>query len=96
MDAYIEQLNPIYSSNHDAAAGVQPDPVNPILYVFLPTLEVNGQIIRWTNYRETFQQVIIHEFLHLCSDVPNLRQGVVDGRVRHNIIGINAVEPILS
>lgn len=84
------------SKSPDASSAVNDlDPRNPILYVFLPTLEITGPIIRWTNYRETFQQIIIHEFLHLYGDSPNQRQGVVDGRIRHNIVPFTAIEPLL-
>jgi Zn-dependent metallo-hydrolase RNA specificity domain len=82
FDVCIDALYPQYSYNRDVAAGVlSGDPTNPKLMIFLPTLEVAGSLIKWTNYRETFKQVIIHEFLHLYGD---LRKGVVDGRIRHN------------
>ena len=97
FDFRIDVLDPLYSNNRDAAAGVPSgDPINPKLMIFLPTLEVNGSLIKWTNYRETFQQVIIHEFLHLYGDVPALRQGVVDGRIRHNMVGTGAIEPLID
>lgn len=97
FDCRIDVLYPQYSGNRDAAVGVPSgDPINPKLLVFLPTLEVNGSLIKWTNYRETFQQVMIHEFLHLYGDVPGLRHGVVDGRIRHNMVGTEAIEHLMD
>jgi hypothetical protein len=97
FDCRIDIPYPQYSGNMDVAAGVPSGgPINPKLLVFLPTLQVNGSLIKWTNYRETFRQVIIHEFLHLYGDVSGLRRGVVDGRIRHNMIGTGAIEPLID
>lgn len=82
-------------SNPEGAANVTTflnDPLNPILRIFLPALNV---IIRWINFEEPFITVIIHEFLHISGDVPHLRQGVVDGRIRHNMVGTKAIERLI-
>ena len=80
LDSRIEKPSDVSAAINDQ------DPQNLILCVFLPTLKVDGSVITWTNHSETFQQVMIHEFLHLCGDTPNQRKGVVDGIIRHNII----------
>jgi hypothetical protein len=72
------------------------DPPNPVLSVFLPTLELNGSTIKWTFHKDTFHQFMIHEFLHLCGDSPTQREDVVDGIIRHNIVAFNAIEPLLG
>jgi hypothetical protein len=59
-------------------------------------LEISNPIVRWINYKQTFQQVIIHEFLHLCGEVETAQRKIVDGVIRHTMIGTKAIEPLLS
>ena len=103
-ELYVDAIFPEKKNNRNAAAAVsfpnispsEIDLQNPILHVFLPTLEVSGLIIRWTDYKETFQQAIIHEFLHLCGEVKTPQRDIVDGVIRHTMIGPEAIEPLLS
>ena len=91
LNSFIDELNPIYTGNHYAAAGVHPDLLNPALYVFLPTLELQGQRIVWSGFVNTFQSVLAHEYLHICGDVPQFSPGVIDGVIRHTWIGTEAM-----
>jgi hypothetical protein len=62
--------------------------MNPKLMIFLPTLEVKNSSITWKHKPGTsFGSVIVHEFLHLYGDTPELRPGVVDGVIRHTNVG---------
>jgi hypothetical protein len=70
---------------------------NPILHIFLPTLEVKDSTITWPHRPAvSFTSIIIHEFLHLCGEVKTPQRGIVDGVVRHTMIGTEAIEPLLS
>jgi hypothetical protein len=90
----MNELGPQYSDKRDAAAGVLPDTMNPLLMIFLPTLEISSSTIKWINYVPTFKSVIMHEFLHLCGDVKTPQKEIVDGVIRHTKIGTEALEKL--
>jgi hypothetical protein len=93
LNSCMNELGPQYSDKRDVAAGVFfLDTMNPVLVIFLPTLEVSGLTITWKNYATTFKSVIIHEFLHLCGDVKTPTKEIVDGVIRHTRIGSEALE----
>jgi hypothetical protein len=80
----------------DVAAGVLPHPTDPILYVFLPTFKIKDSTIVWTHRPSTsFISIIIHESLHLCGEVETAQRKIVDGVIRHTMIGTEAIEPLL-
>lgn len=97
FDSQIDELYPQYSANSNAAAGVlYGDPMNPKLMIFLPTLEVTNSTITWTHRNRTsFKSVIIHEFLHLCGEVKTPTRDIIDGVIRHTMVGTEAIEPII-
>jgi hypothetical protein len=39
--------------------------------------------------------VIIHEFLHLCGEVKTPSPDIVDGVIRHTMVGTIAIEPLI-
>ncbi len=92
LNSRMNELGPQYSDKRDVAAGVLPDAMNPVLMIFLPTLEISGSTITWINYVPTFKSVITHEFLHLCGDVKTPEKEIVDGVIRHTKIGTEALE----
>jgi hypothetical protein len=96
FDLYMDTLNSEYAPNHDAAAGVLPHPSDPILMIFLPTLEVEGLKITWRHRPSTtFRSIIIHEFLHLCGEVKTPQRDIIDGVIRHTMVGREAIEPLI-
>jgi hypothetical protein len=92
LNSCLNELYPQYLDRRNVAAAVFPGPMNPVLMIFLPTLEVNGLTITWTNFATTFKSVIMHEFLHLCGDVKTPTRDIVDGVIRHTRIGTQALE----
>jgi hypothetical protein len=100
FDFRIDALNPQYSNNREAAAATivnSADPTNPNLMIFLPTLEIVNSMITWTHRPTTsFKSVIIHEFLHLCSDIPSPTNKIVDGVIRHTMVGTEAIASLIA
>jgi len=99
LDFHLDALYPQQSANREAAAGVPSggDPMNPKLMIFLPTLEVKNSSITWKHKPGTsFGSVIVHEFLHLYGDTPELRPGVVDGVIRHTDVGTEAIRNLIG
>ena len=95
LDSRIDRLDPTKSP--DACSAVDPqDLQNPMLYVFLPTLEITNSTIIWTHRPKTsFKSVMIHEFLHLCGEVETPTRKIVDGVIRHTMVGREAIEPLI-
>jgi hypothetical protein len=67
------------------------DPLNPILLLFLKTLEIKNSGIFWKGTSITFESIVNHELLHACGDSPILRQGVIDGVIRHTMVCNEAI-----
>ena len=64
--------------------------------IFLPMLEVANSTITWTHQPGTsFRSVIIHEFLHLCGEVKTPSRDIVDGVIRHTMVGTKAIGPLI-
>lgn len=92
FDLHVDALDLTYAANHDAAAGVLPHPTDPILMIVLPTQKVNGSTIIWINRPSTsFRCIITHEFLHLCGEVKTSQGDIVDGVIRHTMVGWEAI-----
>jgi hypothetical protein len=79
--------NPILSAKVTAKRN---DLTNPKIMLYLQAFDVSDSKITWIGFKESFQTVIIHEFLHCCGEIPELRPGLVDGLIRHNKIGTEA------
>jgi hypothetical protein len=104
-DVHVDAILHEKKNNHDAAAAVsfsktstsEIDLQNPSLQVFLPTLEVKDSKIIWIHRPLTsFTSIIIHEFLHLCGEVKGPQRDIVDGVIKHTMIGTEAIEPLFS
>jgi len=63
------------------------------LHVFLRTLDKVDRDFHWRGFCMPIEDILIHELLHACGDAP--WRGRVDGIIRHNIIGIEAVKRLL-
>jgi hypothetical protein len=63
---------------------------NPLIWIYLPTLEIRDSMIIWTGFRDTFDTLILHEFLHTCGE-PSPEGGVPDSIIRLNHIGEIAI-----
>lgn len=63
------------------------------LYVFLGTLSQVDHDFHWRGFSMPIEDILIHELLHACGDAS--WRGRVDGIIRHNIIGIEAVKRLL-
>jgi hypothetical protein len=98
FDFRVDVLYLQYSNNREAAAAVPSgDPMNPKLMIFLPTLEVINSTITWTHRPMiSFKSVIIHEFLHLCGEVKTQTRDIVDGVIRHTMVGTEAIESLIA
>ena len=94
----IDVLDLRYPNDRYTPAAVNfQDLINPVLVIFLPTLEVRGSTITWAHgSMMPFRSIIMHEFLHTCGDVPGLGEGLIDGVIRHTMIGIEALENLSS
>jgi hypothetical protein len=96
LNSHIDGIDPTKSPDACAAVNFQ-DPQNPILYVFLPTLEVINSTIIWTHRPMiSFKSVMIHEFLHLCGEVETPTRKIVDGVIRHTKVGTEAIDPLIT
>jgi hypothetical protein len=96
LNSRVDRIDSTKSPDACAAVNVQ-DPQNPLLYVFLPTLEVINSTIIWTHRPMTsFKSVMIHEFLHLCGEVETPTRKIVDGVIRHTKIGTEAIDPLIT
>jgi hypothetical protein len=59
-------------------------------------LEIINSTIIWTHRPKTsFKSVMIHEFLHLCGEVETPTRKIVDGVIRHTMVGREAIEPLI-
>jgi len=59
--------------------------------IFLRAFDFNGtQIVLRFSPGTPFRCVIYHELLHACGDTKDLR-GIVDGAIRHSMIGCKAI-----
>lgn len=88
-----EILNATDSSNPKLSAKVvakQSDMPNPKIMLYLPAFDVSDSKIAWIGFEDPFRTIIVHEFLHCCGDIPELRPGLVDGLIRYNKIGTEA------
>ena len=64
------------------------------LHVYLKMFELHNNILYCKGSNTSLEDILIHELLHACGDSPwNNR---IDGLIRHNIIGIKAVQPLLT
>ena len=82
--------------------GLAPAEIKPIdhqrsifkLCIYLKMFELHNNILYHKSSNTFLQDILIHELLHTCGDAPwNNR---VDGLIRHNIIGIEAIRPLLE
>ena len=81
----VKILDSVSKINPSAAAEVVTTYPNPSLDIFLPTLNVQNSKIKWNNYLDTFETIIVHEFLHLFGDIQK------DGVIRHNWVPTKAL-----
>jgi hypothetical protein len=85
--------------NSPMLTGVQPNPdtwKNPKLFIILRYFEeVDGQI-KCKTLRESFEDQLIHEFLHCCGDADWRNPQIHDGIVRHNIVGVQAIKEAIN
>src|SRR5208282_1939511 len=62
-----------------------------LVRIFLRALRIHGSDIELIdNSKTAFKCVVYHELIHACGDTPELR-GIVDGVVRHTLIGCHAL-----
>ena len=64
------------------------------LHIFLRNFDRKDETLHYTGSCTTIEEGMFHELLHTCGDLPS--RGRVDGIVRYNIIGIKAVQQLLS
>lgn len=64
------------------------------LHVFLRNFERKEETLHWIEFCMKIEKVMFHELLHACGDSP--WRGRVDGVIRHYIIGIEAIQQLLS
>lgn len=64
------------------------------LHVYLGVLNRRGDGFHWRGFCMPLEDILVHELLHACGDVP--WRGRIDGVIRHNIIGIEAVRSLLQ
>lgn len=64
------------------------------LHVFLSMLDRAGNRYHWKGFCMPIEDMLVHELLHACGDTP--WRGRQDGVIRHNIIGIEALKPLLE
>jgi hypothetical protein len=82
---HVNILNSVSNINPNRAAETVTTYPNPSLEIFLPTLNVQNSKIKWNNYVDTFESIIVHEFLHLFGDIQK------DGVIRHNWVPTKAL-----
>ena len=63
------------------------------VHVYLRQFDKVGGRFHWKGFCMPLEDILIHELLHACGDVP--WRGRPDGVVRHNIIGVEAIKPLL-
>lgn len=64
------------------------------LNVFLKTFEERGKTFHWIGYCMSIDKCTFHELLHACGDASWRYRH--DGLIRHNIIGIEAIQQLLN
>ncbi len=64
------------------------------LHVYLGVLDRRGDRFHWRGFCKPLEDILVHELLHACGDVP--WRGCTDGVIRHNIIGIEAVRSLMQ
>ena len=53
---------------------------------YLDVMGYSNSGLRWTGFEVSVEEIVYHELLHACGDVP--WKGKRDGILRHNLIGI--------
>lgn len=85
ISIHVYILTSVSSFNPARAAETYPTYPNPSLKIFLPSLNITNLKIKWNNYVDSFESIIVHEFLHLYGDIQK------DGVIRHNWMPANAL-----
>jgi hypothetical protein len=67
------------------------------LHAYLDVMGYSDGLLEWTGFDLSIEEVTYHELLHACGDDNNWRKGrIVDGVIRHNIIGVTSVKECLK
>jgi len=62
-------------------------------FVFLDNLDYSDDILKWTGFIESVDDLVYHELFHTCGD--NKDTGRIDGIIRYNIVGIKCIKELI-
>jgi hypothetical protein len=95
----IRIIDSLYQENAQVPAMIEHsliNPTNPLLTIYLKSMEVIDSKITWKGSSISLQSIINHELLHACGDSPILRSEIHDGVLRHTMVCNEAINNLIS